>query len=109
MEELARNSLGYTNDLQTVELPSTLTKLGKNTFSRNLWYNVFGDKDTKVLTIKYNGTKADWDKVVANSDEEWANGLKKGTTVECIDGTYTVTSVNIENSNHKWTWTAKSN
>ena len=107
VEELTRNSLGYTNDLTTVELPSTLTKLGKNTFSRNLWYNVFGDKDTKTLTIKYNGTKEDWDKVVANSDDEWANGLKKGTTVECTDGTYTVTSVNIENSNHKWSWTAK--
>ena len=105
VEELARNSLGYTNDLTTVELPSTLTKLGKNTFSRNLWYNVLGDKDTKVLNIKYNGTKADWDKVVANSDSEWANGLKKGTTVECTDGTYTVTSVNYETSNHKWSWT----
>ena len=108
VEELARNSLGYTNDLTTVELPSTLTKLGKNTFSRNLWYNVFGDKDTKVLNIEYNGTKADWDKVVANSDSEWANGLKKGTTVKCTDGTYTVTSVNIETSNHKWSWTPNS-
>ena len=109
VEELARNSLGYTQDLSIVELPSTITKLGKNTFSRNLWYNVFGDKDTKVLTIKFNGTKADWDKVVANSDSEWANGLKKGTTVECTDGTYTVTSVNIETSNHKWSWTPKAN
>ena len=105
VQELARNSLGYTQDLSLVKLPSTLTKLGKNTFSRNLWYNVFGDKDTKVLTIEYNGTKADWDKVVANSDGEWANGLKKGTTVKCLDGTYTVTSVNLETSNHKWSWT----
>ena len=105
VQELARNSLGYTQDLSLVKLPSTLTKLGKNTFSRNLWYNVFGDKDTKVLTIEYNGTKADWDKVVANSDGEWANGLKTGTTVKCLDGTYTVTSVNYETSNHKWSWT----
>ena len=109
VEELARNSLGYTQDLSIVELPSTITKLGKNTFSRNLWYNVLGDKDTKVLTIKFNGTQADWDKVVDNSDSEWANGLKKGTTVECTDGTYTVTSVNIETSNHKWSWTPKTN
>lgn len=108
VEELARNSLGYTADLTTVKLPSTLTTLGKNTFSRNLWYNVFGDKDTKKLQIVYNGTKAEWDKLVANSDTEWANGLKEGTTVECIDGTYTATSVNFETSNHKWTWTAKS-
>ena len=108
VEELVRNSLGYTNDLTTVELPSTLTKLGKNTFSRNLWYNIIGDKDTKVLNIVYNGTKDDWDKVVANSDGEWANGLKKGTTVKCTDGTYTVTSVNIETSNQKWSWTPNS-
>lgn len=106
VEELARNSLGYTQDLTVVKLPSTLTKLGKNTFSRNLWYNVFGDTDTKTLTIEYNGTKADWDKVVAQSDSEWANGLKKGTTVKCTDGTYTVTSVNYETSNHKWSWTS---
>ena len=103
--ELKANSLSYTNDLTRVELPSTLTKLGKNTFSRNLWYNILGDKDTKKLQIVYNGTKADWDKVVANSDSEWANGLKKGTTVKCTDGTYTVTSVNLETSNHKWSWT----
>ena len=105
VEQLVRNSLGYTQDLTKVKLPSTLTTLGKNTFSRNLWYNFIGDKDTKVLQIEYNGTKADWDKVVANSDSEWANGLKKGTTVKCIDGTYTVTSVNIETSDHKWSWT----
>lgn len=106
VEQLVRNSLGYTQDLTIVKLPSTLTTLGKNTFSRNLWYNIFGDKDTKVLQIEYNGTKADWDKVVANSDSEWANGLKEGTTVKCIDGTYTVTSVNYETSKHKWSWTS---
>ena len=106
VEELARNSLGYTQDLTVVKLPSTLTKLGKNTFSRNLWYNFIGDTDTKVITIEYNGTKDDWDKVVANSNSEWANGLKKGTVVKCLDGTYTVTSVNYETSNHKWSWTS---
>ena len=106
VEELLRNSLGYTNDLTTVKLPSTLKSIGKNAFSRNLWYNVFGDKDTKVLSIEYNGTKADWDALIANSDSEWANGLKKGTTAKCTDGTYTVTSVNIETSDQKWSWTA---
>ena len=109
VEVLEANSLGYTQNLTTVQLPSTLTTLGKNTFSRNLWYNVFGDTDTKVLNIEYNGTKADWDKVVANSDSKWANGLKVGTTVKCTDGTYTVTSVNYEISNQKWSWEPKSN
>lgn len=105
VEELVHNSLGYTNDLSTVYLPSTLKILGKNAFSRNLWYNVFGDKDTKKLTIVYNGTQADWDALVATSDAKWANGLKEGTTIVCTDGTYTATSVNYETSNHKWTWT----
>ena len=78
VEELARNSLGYTANLTTVELPSTIKTLGKNVFSRNT-----GD-DEKVLTINYNGTMADWKKITKN--EDWHNGLETGTRVNCSDG-----------------------
>ena len=108
VEDLADNSLAYTTNLDTVKLPNTLEKMGKNTFSRNNTLNgIFGgDNDRKKLAITYNGTKAEWDKLVSNSDEDWANGLEKGTTIECIDGVYTATSVGALCSNHKWTWTA---
>ena len=78
VESLERNSLGYTENLETVELPSTLNKLGKNVFSRNT------NGDEKSITIKYNGTMADWKKVT--KDEDWHNGLETGTRVICTDG-----------------------
>ena len=80
MKELAHNSLGYTEDLTTVKLPSTLEKLNKNTFSRNT-----GD-DKKVLTIEFNGTMAEWQEIVDNSASDWHNGLKPGSLVMCSDG-----------------------
>lgn len=83
VEELAHNSLSYTPNLEEVHLPSTLKKMGKNTFSRN---DLFGI-DKKTLTIVYNGTLAEWNAVVAASDSNWAGGLKNGSTVKCIDGT----------------------
>jgi len=83
VEELAHNSLSYTPNLVEVQLPSTLKKMGKNTFSRN---DLFG-MDKKTLTIVYNGTVAEWNAVVAASDSNWDGGLKNGSTVKCLDGT----------------------
>ena len=78
VERLAHNSLGYTEDLTTVKLPSTINRLEKNAFSRNT-----GD-DKKVLTIEFNGTMAEWKSI--SKHEEWHNGLKTGTRVICSDG-----------------------
>ena len=108
VEELKGNSLAYTKDLDVVKLPSTITTLGKNTFSRN-----FGD-DKKVLQIIYNGTGDDFKKVMNNSVEStgflsadlWYGGLKVGSTVECTDGTYTLTKAGGISSKGTWTWTA---
>ncbi len=79
---LERNSLAYTADLQNVYLPNSLEYIGKNAFSRN-WSN-----DKKVITIHYNGTMAEWKEVVANSHEDWDNGIttKDGSRVMCSDG-----------------------
>lgn len=80
VKELQHNSLSHTKNLDTVYLPNSLEHLGKNTFSRN-----FGS-DKKAITIVYNGTLSEWKTLVANSHEEWANGLEKGTVVQCKDG-----------------------
>lgn len=80
VKTLNHNSLAYTSTLTTVKLPSTITSLGKNVFSRN----TSGDK--KQLTIEFNGTMAEWQAIVANSHGEWHNGLKDGSRVNCSDG-----------------------
>lgn len=80
MKELQHNALSHTKNLKTVYLPNSLEHLGKNTFSRN-WGN-----DKKAITIVYNGSLSEWKSLVANSHDEWANGLEKGTVVQCKDG-----------------------
>lgn len=82
VERLEWNSLAWTPNLSTVKLPSTITYLAKNTFSRN---DFFGN-DKKVLTIEYNGTIAEWKALVANSDKAWDGGLQGGSVVLCKDG-----------------------
>lgn len=74
------NALAYTSDLSTVKLPNSLETLGKNVFSRNT------GADKKVLTIEFNGTMAEWQTIVANSHDDWHNGLKDGSVVKCSDG-----------------------
>ena len=99
VEELKHNSLAYTSDLDTVKLPSTIVKLEKNTFSRN---SILGG-DKKVLTIEYNGTMADWDRVVDNSVSNWHGGLKEGSVVKCSDGYFELSI-----SWGQYTWRKKS-
>ena len=82
VEIIGHNSMGYTSDLTLVKLPSTLTTLEKNSFSRNT------GSDKKVITIEFAGTMADWQNIVNNSDSEWHNGLKSGSKVVCSDGYY---------------------
>ena len=87
VEILEHNSLAWTPNLSTVYLPSTITQMGKNTFSRNILLGGFGrGDDKKELVIEYNGTMAQWQAVIANSDKNWDGGLKKGSRVNCIDG-----------------------
>ena len=74
------NALAYTSSLNTVYLPSSLEYIGKNVFSRN-----FGS-DIKQITVNYNGTMAEWKALVANSHDEWHNGLKDGSRIVCSDG-----------------------
>lgn len=92
VEVLEHNSLAWTPNLTSVKLPSTLTSLGKNTFSRNIALGGFGrGDDKKVLTIEFNGTKAEWKAILKNSDSNWDGGLKKGSVVKCSDGYFELT------------------
>ena len=79
-DEYYTNALAYTPNLKLVSLPSTLKYIGKNAFSRN---DILGN-DKKVLTIEFNGTKAQWKAIEKHSD--WANGLQDGSVVKCSDG-----------------------
>ena len=103
VQQLAKNSLAYTSELDTVKLPSTITTLGKNTFSRNY------KDDTKVITIEFNGTMAEWQAILNNSEtpDDWHNGLRTGTKVICTDGYYELkytayTSLIFQSGKYEW-------
>lgn len=95
---LMHNSLAYTENLSTVTLPSTLVRMEKNVFSRNL-FNPFGNDDKKVITITYNGTREQWKTLVANSDSDWNNGLLSNSKVICTDGYF---QLSVTLGNYKW-------
>lgn len=99
VEVLSHNALSYTPNLSVVHMPSTITQMGKNTFSRN---DLFGN-DKKKLSIIFNGTRAEWKAIVANSDAAWAGGLEKGSTVTCTDGYFECTKASSVFSNASWT------
>ncbi len=82
VEEIGWNGLAWTPNLAEVELPNSLDKMGKNVFSRN----ILGGSDQKKLTVTFNGTKAEWKAVVANSHSDWDGGLKDGSVIKCTDG-----------------------
>lgn len=96
---LEHNSLSYTPNLTQVYLPSTITKMGKNTFSRN---DLFGN-DKKKITIIFNGTKAEWKALLENSDKNWDGGLKEGSIVQCTNGYF-----ELERSFLSLSWNEKS-
>ena len=86
VEVLGWNALAWTPELEEVYLPSTITQMDKNVFSRN---DLFGN-DKKKITINFNGTKAQWKAIVNNSNKDWDGGLKSGTKVQCTDGYFEI-------------------
>ena len=109
VERLEHNAISHTAKLQSVSLPSTLKYLGKNAFSRNNTIGgIFGgESDKKTITITYNGTggsdDSDWEKLLDNSESDWANGLQEGSKIICTNGEYTLTH---EWFQWKWKWTS---
>ena len=96
------NALAYTSDLNTVYLPNSITRLEKNVFSRNT------SNDKKAVTIYFNGTVDEWEKV--SKHEDWHNGLRTGSKVICTDGYYDLKVTGIAFLGlEKYTWTANRN
>jgi hypothetical protein len=94
IERLEWNSLAWTPNLIEVNLPNSLVYMDKNVFSRN---DVFGN-DKKKITINFNGTMQEWKEVLANSNKDWAGGLKEGTIVNCSDGYFKLEKKNFLSS-----------
>ena len=90
-ERLEWNSLAWTPNLAEVNLPNSLQYMDKNVFSRN---DLFGN-DKKKLTVNFNGTMQEWKTILANSNDNWAGGLKEGTVVNCSDGYFKLEKKNI--------------
>ena len=106
---IGKDALAMTADLKAVDLPHSIESLGVNAFASDL-----GTIVDKKLTITYAGTRAEWDKVVSQSDPDWCAGLTKGTTVVCTDGYYELTNIQTKKSGsilnrkstntYTWTW-----
>ena len=109
VERLEHNAISHTAKLQSVSLPSTLKYIGKNAFSRNNTIGgIFGgESDKKTIIITYNGTggsdDSDWEKLLDNSESDWANGLQEDSKIICTNGEYTLT---YEWFQWKWKWTS---
>lgn len=94
-----------TPELKTISLPSTLEYLGSSAFvDDGLIGGIGGLIGYKKPAITYNGTKAEWDTLIANSASDWDNNLGTGTTIICTDGTYTLTNTWRQMT---WNWTPK--
>ena len=92
VEIIRRGALAATPKLVTVNLPSTIT-----TFESQILAINSGVEGKKDITINYNGTKAQWDRIT--KDSEWAKGAQS-VTVNCTDqiGTY-----GKDGKNPRWT------
>lgn len=116
VKEIRSDAFAMTSALAEVTIPSSVTKIGDAAFAdptASGLGGIFGYSKTPVIT--YNGTREDWDKVVAESNkngDEWEDGLSEGTTVVCDDGTYTLTKKDgslLWGYTYTWTWTSKNN
>lgn len=96
--EIGSNAFAGTAGLKSVEVPSSVESIGANAFSSG-----WGAVISKKVSIKYNGTWAQWQAVCggANNDTNWDSGLGNGSKVECADGTY-VLNTSWGDYNHNW-------
>ena len=91
--EIASSAFAGTAGLNYVEVPSSVESIGANAFSSG-----WGAVISKKVSIKYNGTWAQWKAICGNN---WDSGLGDESKVECTDGTY-VLNTSWGDSNHDW-------
>ena len=84
--EIGEKAFAMTSGLSEVTIPVSLTKIGENAFASDGWISGGVASWFKTITITYNGTKAQWDKI--EKANGWDDNTKK-ITVICTDGTYT--------------------
>lgn len=80
VEKIGSKAFAMTSKLNYVEVPASVKSIGANAFS-----SVLGGIADKQVTIKYDGTWEDWQKICA---ENWDSGLVNGSRVICTDGEY---------------------
>ena len=85
----------YGTTFKTINLPGSLTSLGRGVFS-----NLSGSNNT-LKTINFNGTKSRWLSLDTSSSsyDAWSYGMGSNYKVVCTDSTYTHTVYGGEWSN----------
>lgn len=99
VQEIGSRAFAETADLNYVEVPTSVTKIGANAFS-----SVLGAVISKKVTIKYAGTWAQWQAACnteTSTNTNWDSGLGDGSKVECTDGTY-VLDTSWGDYDHNW-------
>ena len=78
VDEITDGAFDGFDNLTAVKIPKTMTKLGEGMFPGSLF-------NKQTVTIYYEGTKEEWDKLVAASDKDWYDGLGDGSRVFFLD------------------------
>ena len=83
---IAPDAFARQNEIVSIKLPVSVTVIGKNAFASDNWFVGGLGSLTKEVTITYEGTKDEWNKIEKASG--WDANTKK-ITVNCTDGTLT--------------------
>ena len=86
VQEISSKAFAGTAGLKNVTIPKSVTKIGKNAFAEDNWLVGGLGSLTKQITITYEGTKEDWNRIEKAVD--WDKNTRK-ITVNCTDGTLT--------------------
>ncbi len=79
--EIREDAFDGFDNLTAVKIPNTITSLGAGMFPGGS--SLFAKRQT--VTIYYEGTRAEWDALVENSDPDWYEGLGDGSRVFFLD------------------------
>lgn len=77
VKEIAAGSFSNFEDLRDVYIPNTVEYIGAEAFSDNSY---------PQIQIFFDGTKAEWDALVAASDGDWDDHIGTGSVVVCLRG-----------------------
>lgn len=101
IDHIPASCFNFCKSLESIVFPDTLKSIGPSAFSdaykltsislphgfTNFGYTAIGFY-SYITSITYDGTIAEWNTIVSNSNSEWC---KKNITVHCTDGDVSVT------------------